>query len=109
MKKYAFLASFLCLFSNAFSQDIPFADIHSHVCLKAFHSRSQTDYDNWDKIEHDCSGEHKANWIVKASKGVPTYSQANLEANVFGKESSCAASKRAPSVNPAVKEAPIAM
>lgn len=84
MKRYTSLVFFLSLFLNGFSQDIPFADIHSHVCLKAFHSRSQVNYDNWDKIEHNCSGEHMANWIVKGSKGVPPYSQANLEANALG-------------------------
>lgn len=69
---------------NGYAQNIPFADIHSHVCLKAFHSRHTCDYDNWDKIKHDCSGGNMANWIVKGTKGVPQYSQANLEANAKG-------------------------
>ncbi len=85
MKYLSYIFLFLAYFPTSDAQDLPpFADIHSHVCLKPFHSQSQKDYDNWDKVVHDCDGENMANWIVKGSKGVPAYSQANLEANALG-------------------------
>ncbi|MGB1217822.1 MAG: membrane dipeptidase, partial [Saprospiraceae bacterium] len=76
---------FLLLFiTNSIAQNSPNADIHSHVCLKAFHSRHSLDYDNWDKVEHQCDGENVAGWMTGKSQGVPRYSQANLEANALG-------------------------
>ncbi len=84
MKNKIILILLVCFSINIYGQEIPFADIHAHVCLKPFHSRYTVNYNLWEKIEHNCQSENKAEWMIKGSTDVPKYSQSNLAACAKG-------------------------
>jgi microsomal dipeptidase-like Zn-dependent dipeptidase len=59
-------------------QGFPYVDVHMHAAFKPFNSRHTGEFNMWQKIDHDCSG-NMANFMVNGSKEVPKTSQCNLE------------------------------
>lgn len=55
------------------------SDFHIHSSLKSFNAESAES--PWVKMENDCMG-HLVKWMVKVTKEMPKYSQANFEALV---------------------------
>jgi microsomal dipeptidase-like Zn-dependent dipeptidase len=55
------------------------SDFHIHSSLKSFNA--ETIDSPWVKMENDCMG-HLVKWMVKVTKEMPKYSQANFEALV---------------------------
>jgi hypothetical protein len=55
------------------------SDFHIHSSLKSFNAETMDS--PWVKMENDCMG-HLVKWMVKVTKEMPKYSQANFEALV---------------------------
>jgi microsomal dipeptidase-like Zn-dependent dipeptidase len=64
---------------NRSIDDWVLSDFHIHSSLKSFNS--ETIESPWVKMENDCMG-HLVRWMVKVTKEMPKYSQANFEALV---------------------------
>jgi microsomal dipeptidase-like Zn-dependent dipeptidase len=60
-------------------EDWVLSDFHIHSSLKSFNA--ETVESPWVKMENDCMG-HLVKWMVKVTKEMPKYSQANFEALV---------------------------